>query len=99
VEELTRRLAELAIDEDDIELAWEIEVRSVNTVVRAATKELHVDEAAAWEGARVLWRTILDLGYALTDEGMSEIGAIRRPDADNGVQGWRGKVRMVLSPV
>ena len=99
MEELTRRLAELAIDEDDIQLAWEIELRSVNTVVRAATKKLHADEEAAWEGARVLWRAILDLGYALTDEGVSEIGVIGRPDADNGVQGWRGKVRMVLNPV
>jgi hypothetical protein len=98
MEELTRRLAELSID-DDIELAWGIELSSVNTVVHAATKELHADEEAAWEAARVLWQAILDLGFGLTDEGVSEIGAISRPDADNGAQGWRGKVRMVLNPM
>ena len=101
MQELTRRLAELAVDVDDYDndLAWTIQLMSVNTVVEAATSELYGDEEAAWEGARNLWRTILDLGYALTDEGHSEIGVLRRPDDDNGVQGWRGTVRMVLNPI
>jgi hypothetical protein len=52
---------------------------------------------SAWKGAGELWRAILDLGYALTGEGESEIGALRRPDPDRPEgPGWRGKVRMVL---
>lgn len=101
MQELTRRLAELAVDvdDDDNDLAWTIQLMSVNIVVSAATSELYEDEVAAWEGARNLWRTILDLGYALTDEGHSEIGALRRLDQDSDVPGWRGNVRMVLKPV
>jgi hypothetical protein len=99
VENLTRRMAELAVDDDDIDLAWTIQLTSVNTVVGAATRELYAGEEAAWEGARLLWRAILDLGYTLTDEGHSEIGVLRRPDDDNGVQGWRGTVHMVLNPI
>ncbi len=101
VENLTTRLAELAVDmdDDDNDLAWTIQLMSVNTVVEAATSDLYGDEVAAWEGARNLWRTILDLGYALTDEGHSEIGATRRQDRDSGVPRWRGTVRMVLNPI
>lgn len=101
VQELTRRLAELAVDvdDDDNDLAWTIQLTSVNTVVDAATKQLHADEVAAWESARNLWRTMLDLGYALTDEGHNEIGAIRRQDRDSGEPAWRGTVRMVMNPV
>ena len=101
MQELTRRLAELAVDvdDDDNDLAWTIQLLSVNTVVEAATSELYGDEVAAWEGARNLWRTIVDLGYELTDEGHSEIGATRRPDQDSGKPAWRGTVRMVLNPV
>jgi hypothetical protein len=101
VKELTRRLAELAIDvdDDDNDLAWTIQLMSVNTVVEAATSELYGNEVAAWEGARSLWQTILDLDYALTDEGHSEIGATRRQVPDSGAPGWRGTVRMVLNPV
>jgi hypothetical protein len=62
-------MAELAVDDDDIDLAWTIQLTSVNTVVGAATRELYAGEEAAWEGARLLWRAILDLGYTLTDEG------------------------------
>jgi hypothetical protein len=47
----------------DIDLAWVIQVTSVNIVVAAATAELHADKVAAVEGARALWRAILDLGY------------------------------------
>jgi hypothetical protein len=96
VENLTRRMAELAVD-DDSGLPWTIEVTSINIVVSAETREVYADEVAAWEGARVLWRATLDLGYELTDEGQSEIGAIRRWLGRDKT--WRGKVRMVLKPL
>ena len=93
--DLARRVAELAVDDDDVDLYWTIQQTSVNIVVTAATRDLYPDEVAAWEGAGSLWRAILDLGYELTDEGASEIGAVRRPEQDKA---WRGKVRMVLQP-
>jgi hypothetical protein len=96
VQDLARRVAKLAADDDIIGLFWTIEVTAVNTIVTAATKDLYADEAAAWEGAGNLWRAILDLGYELADEGVSEIGAIRRQRDHN--KPWRGKVRMVLQP-
>jgi hypothetical protein len=65
----------------------------------ATTKDGYQDEEAAWEGARGLWQTILDLGYVVTDEGHSDLGTIRRLDRDSGVPRWRGKVRMVLKPL
>jgi hypothetical protein len=49
VENLTRRMAELAVDDDDIDLAWTIQLTSVNTVVGAATRELYAGEKAAWD--------------------------------------------------
>jgi hypothetical protein len=43
-------------------------------VTEAATKDLYADEPAAFEGARSLWQAILEAGYELTDEGVSELG-------------------------
>jgi hypothetical protein len=100
VQQLTSRLAELAVDEVEADLdPWTIEASSYNIIVSATTRDPYPDEVAAWEGARALWQAILDLGHALTDEGGNEIGAIRRLDADSGVPGWRGKVRMVLKSI
>ena len=93
--ELTRRVAELAVDDADIDVYWTIKATSINIVVSAATRDLYPDEVTAWEGARSLWRAVLDVGYELTDEGGSEIGAIRRPLQDKA---WRGRVFMVLQP-
>lgn len=94
--DLARRVAELAAEDDLSGQTWMIEVSAVNTIVTAATKDLYADEAAAWEGAGSLWRAILELGYGLTDEGVSEIGAIRRQQDQD--KPWQGKVRMVLQP-
>ena len=100
MQELARRLAQLAVDEVEADIdPWTIEASSYNIVVSATTRDRYPDEVAAWEGARSLWQAILDLGHALTDEGQSEIGAIRRLDQDSGVPAWRGTVRMVLRPV
>jgi hypothetical protein len=100
VEDLAKRLAELAVDEDDNALYWRIEASAMNIVVTAATSDLYPSEEAAWKGAGNLWRAILDLGYALADEAESEIGAIRRPPYLDRPEdkAWRGKVRMVLNP-
>jgi hypothetical protein len=84
LQELTKLLAELAVDDAGHEDMWTIDYRPINIVVSAATRELYADEVTAWEGARSLWRAVLDLGYVLTDEGHSEIGATRRPDQDSG---------------
>ena len=65
----------------------------INVVISAATRELYADEVAAWEGARSLWQSILDLGHELTEDAGDQVGAIRDPG-----QGWRGKVFMVLGP-
>jgi hypothetical protein len=93
--DLARRVAELAAEDDISGQTWMmIEISAVNTIVTAATKDLYADEAAAWEGAGSLWRAILELGYGLTDEGVSEIGAIRRQQDQD--QPWQGRVRMVL---
>ena len=100
MQELMRRLAELAVDEVEAGLdPWTIEASSYNVIVSATTRERYSDEEAAWEGARNLWRAILDLGHALTDEGRSELGVIRRVDRDSGMPDWRGRVRMVLKSV
>jgi hypothetical protein len=100
VQELATRLAELAVEEVEADLdPWTIEASSYNIVVSATTKDSYRDEEAAWEGARRLWGTILDLGYELTDEGHTELGTIRRLDQDSGGTHWRGKVRMVLKPL
>jgi hypothetical protein len=104
VQELTRRLTELAADEVEADInpnidPWRIEVSPYNIVVSAMTKDRYPNEADAWESARSLWRAVLDLGYELTDEGGNEIAAIRRLDQDSGVPGWRGTVRMVLKSI
>lgn len=93
MQELTRLLSELTVDDIGDADAWEITRTPINVVISAATKDAYPDETTAWEGARNLWRTILDLGHELTGEGADQIGAIRRPE------GWRGKVFMVLAPV
>jgi hypothetical protein len=94
-DDLAKRITELAVDEDDSELWWTIQITAINVVAEAATKDLYADEAAAFEGARSLWRAILEAGYELTDEGVTELGVVRRPH-----QGaWRGKVRMILQPL
>lgn len=100
VRQLTRLLAELAVDEVEADIdPWTIEASSYNIVVSATTKDSYPDEEVAWEGARRLWRAILDLGHELTDEGQSALGTIRRLDQDSGAPQWRGKVRMVLQPM
>lgn len=100
MQELTKRLRELAVDEVEAELdPWTVEASSYNIVVSATTRDGYRDEEAAWEGARGLWRVILDLGYELTDEGHSELGTTRRLDQDSGRPQWRGAVRMVLKPI
>ena len=93
MQELTRLLSELAVDDSGHTDMWTITQTPINVVVSAATRELYADEAAAWEGARNLWQSILDLGHELTGEGGDQVGAIRDPG-----QGWRGKVFMVLAP-
>ena len=92
-DDLAERIAELAVDDDDLDLYWTVQITAVNVVVTAATRDPYADESAAWEGARSLWRAMLELGYELTDEGVSELGVVRRPAQDKA---WRGKVRMVL---
>jgi hypothetical protein len=100
VQELVKRLIELAVEEVEADLdPWTVEASSYNIIVSATTKDGYQDEEAAWEGARGLWQTILDLGYVVTDEGHSDLGTIRRLDRDSGVPRWRGKVRMVLKPL
>jgi hypothetical protein len=94
-DDLAKRIAELAVDDDDIDLYWTIQITSVNVVATAATKDLYADESAAFEGARSLWGAILEAGYELTDEGISELGVVRRPRQE----AWRGKVRMILQPL
>jgi hypothetical protein len=92
-DDLAERIAELAVDDDDIDLHWTVQITAINIVATAATRDLYADESAAWEGARSLWRAILELRFELTDEGVSELGVVRRPAQDKT---WRGKVRMVL---
>lgn len=104
MEELTKRLTELAVDEAEAAInpnidPWTIGLSPYDIIVSAMTKDRYPDEVAAWEGARSLWRAVLDLGYELADAGGSEISAQRRLDVDSGVPGWWGKVRMVLKPV
>ena len=94
MQELTKLLADLAVDDPGDEDMWTINQTPINTVVSAATRDFYPDEITAWEAARNLWRTILDLGHELTEEGRDQIGAIRKPDG-----GWRGKLFMVLAPV
>jgi hypothetical protein len=94
LQELTRLLSELTVDDDSGHTdMWTITQTPINVVISAATRELYADEVAAWEGARNLWQTILDLGHELTGEGGDQVGVIRDPG-----QGWRGKVFMVLAP-
>jgi hypothetical protein len=100
VQELTRLLTELAVDEVEADIdPWSMEVSSANIIVSATTRDIFDDEETAWQAARKLWRTVLDLDNTLTDEGQSELGAVRWQDQDSGVPRWRGKVRMILSPV
>jgi hypothetical protein len=100
VQELTKRLTELAVDEVEADIdPWSIEVSSYNIIVSAATRDIFDDEEEAWQSARKLWRAVLDLDHTLTDEGQSELGAVRWQDQDSRVPRWRGKVRMVLSPI
>jgi hypothetical protein len=97
MQELITLLTERTVNEVDGDLhPWTIEASSYNIIVSATTRSGYQDEEAAWEGARGLWRAILDLGHAPTDDGHSEIGVIRRPDRDSGVPGWRGRVHLVL---
>jgi hypothetical protein len=93
LQELTRLLSELAVDDSGHADMWTVTQAPINVVVSAATRELFADEVAAWEGARNLWQSILDLGHEPTGEGGDQVGAIRDPG-----QGWRGKVFMVLKP-
>ena len=93
MQELTRLLSELTVDDSGHTDMWTITQTPISVVISAATSELYADEVAAWEGARNLWQTILDLGHELTEEGQDQVGAIREPG-----QGWRGKVFMVLGP-
>jgi hypothetical protein len=93
LQELTRLLSELSVDDIGDSDGWEVTQTPINVVVPAATRELYADEVAAWEGAGNLWRAILDLGHELTGEGRDQLGAIREPG-----QGWRGKVFMALAP-
>jgi hypothetical protein len=91
-ERLLARIAEWAVDEEDIGLSWEVNTISVNTLVRAATKQTYGSYAGALEGAVNLWKSILELGFATTEEGEQEIGVLSRyPD-----NVWRGRVKMVL---
>jgi hypothetical protein len=100
MQELIKRLTELAADEAESEFdPWTIEASSYNIVVSATTRDSYPDEVAAWEGARNLWQAILDLGHELTDLGHSDLGTIRRPDEDSRAPSWRGTVRMVLKPL
>ena len=93
MQELTRLLSELTVDDSGHTDMWTITQTPISVVISAATSELYADEVAAWDGARNLWQTILDLGHELTEEGQDQVGAIREPG-----QGWRGKVFMVLGP-
>lgn len=93
MQDLTRLLSELTVDDSGDADMWTITQTPINVVVAAATRATYPDEIAAWEGARNLWRTIQDLGHELTGEGEDRIGAIRRPG-----EGWRGTVFMVLAP-
>jgi hypothetical protein len=86
-DDLAKRITELAVDEDDSELWWTIKITAVNVVAEAATKDLYADEPAAFEGARGLWQAILEAGYELTDEGVSELGVVRRPRQ----RAWRAR--------
>ena len=100
MQELTKLLTEMAVQEVEGEIdPWSIEVSSANIIVSATTRDIFDDEEAAWQAARELWRAVLDLDHTLTDEGQSELGAVRWQDQDSGVPRWRGKVRMILSPV
>ena len=92
MQELTRLLSDLTVDASGDPDMWTITQAPTDVVVSAATREIYPDEITAWEGARNLWRTIMDLGHELNGEGEDQIGVIRRPE------GWRGKVIMVLAP-
>jgi hypothetical protein len=96
LQELTRLLSELTVDDSGDSDMWTITQTPINTVVSAATRDSYPDGITAWEGARRLWRTILDLGHELTEEGESQIGAVVRRTSQG--KGWRGKVYMVLAP-
>lgn len=93
MQELTRLLSELTVDDSGHTDMWTITQTPINIVISAATRDLYADEVAASEGTRNLRQTILDLGHELTEEGQDQVGAIREPG-----QGWRGKVFMVLGP-